>query len=138
MVFVFSGPLQVCAVGAGGGHTVGADDGAVEVQVRQPGRLRALQSGREVRCSGRQDGQPLVEVAVGGGGRHPVVAGELGEAGAVDEPAQDEHRLTEAAQRTPAIAGSGRDAVIAQQPARCSAVDRFTSSTAVYVTLIDT
>lgn len=82
----------------------------------QPGRLRALQRGREVRCPGRQDGQPLVEVAVCGRGRNPVVAGELGKTGAVDEPAQDEHRLTKAARRTPALAGSGHDAVIAQQP----------------------
>jgi hypothetical protein len=40
-----------------------------------------------------------------------VVTGELGKRGAVDEPAQDEHRLPEAA---------------------------HTSSTAVYVTLVDT
>jgi hypothetical protein len=65
MVLVFSGPPEVCA---GGGDAVGADDGAVEVQMRQPGYLRALQRGGEVRCPGRQNGQPLVEVAVGGGG----------------------------------------------------------------------
>jgi hypothetical protein len=98
MMPVFSGPPQVCAVEARGGDAVGADDGAVEVQVCQPGRLS------------------LVEVAVCGGNRHPIVAGELSQAGAVEEPAQDEHGLFEAAQRTPPLAGSGRDPVIAQQP----------------------
>jgi hypothetical protein len=99
----------------GGSDVVGADDGAVEVHMRQPGRLHALQRGGKVRCPGRQNGQPLVEVAVGGGDRQAAVAGELGNAGTVDEPAQDEHRLPETAQRTPALAGSGHDAVIAQQ-----------------------
>jgi hypothetical protein len=115
MVLVFSGPPQVCAVGARGGDAVGSDDRTVEVQVRQPGCLRTLQRGREVRCAGGQDGQPFVEVAVGGGDRQAVVASELGQSGAVEEPAQHEHPLAEAAQRAPALAGSGRDAVIAQQ-----------------------
>jgi hypothetical protein len=116
MMPVFSGPPQVCAVEARGGDAVGADDGAVEVQVCQPGRLRAFQRGLKVRCPGRRHGLSLVEVAVCGGNRHPIVAGELSQAGAVEEPAQDEHGLFEAAQRTPPLAGSGRDPVIAQQP----------------------
>lgn len=36
----FSGPPEVCAVGARSGGVVGADDSSVEVHMRQPGRLR--------------------------------------------------------------------------------------------------
>jgi hypothetical protein len=52
MVLVFSGPPEVCAVGARGGDAVGADDRTIEVQMRQPGCLRTLQRSREVRCPG--------------------------------------------------------------------------------------
>jgi hypothetical protein len=97
----------------------------------QPGRLRAFQRGREVRCPGRQNGQSFVEVAVCGGGRQAIVAGELGKAGVVDEPAQDEPCLPEAAQRTPAPAGSGRDAVVAQQPGLSAVFARATRTGSV-------
>lgn len=80
-----------------------------------PGRLHALQCGGEVRRPGRQNGQPLVEIAADGGGRQAVVTGELEKTGAVDEPAQDEHRLPEAAESTPPLTSPGRDAVIAQR-----------------------
>jgi hypothetical protein len=44
------------------------------------------------------------------------VAGELDEPGAVDEPAQDQDRLLEDAQRAGASAGAEPAAMLAQQP----------------------
>ncbi|MDQ0946139.1 hypothetical protein QFZ24_000062 [Streptomyces phaeochromogenes] len=57
-----------------------------------------------------------MQVAVGGRGRDAVVAGELGDTRAVDEPAQDQYRLLEDAQGPGAFAGPEPLAVAAQQP----------------------
>lgn len=77
-----SAPLR-----ADGGHAVGADDRAVQVEVGVPGRRRALQRGGQVGCVVGEHGQPLVQVAVRGRGRYAVVPGELDQARTVDEPA---------------------------------------------------
>ena len=109
MVAVFPGPPQVGAVGAEGGDAVGADDRAVQVEMGETSSFRVLQHVLEVRRLGCEHLQSLVEAAVGGGEADAVVAGELGHAGAVDEPAQDQHRLPEAGQRAAALTGTQLD-----------------------------
>lgn len=108
------GPPQVGLVRAGG-HAVGADDGAVQVEVGVPGRRSPLQRGGQVGGVVGQDGQSLVRIAVGGRHRNAVVPGELDQPGAVDEPAQHEHRLPEDAQRAGSLAGPEPLAVSEQQ-----------------------
>lgn len=115
MVLVLAGPPEVCFVGAGGGHAVGADHGAVEVEVGVPGSRRPLRRGGQIGCLVGQNGQPFVQVAVGRRHRDPVVPGELNQPGAVDEPAQHEHRLLEDAKRASAPAGPESFAVPPQQ-----------------------
>jgi hypothetical protein len=46
---------------------------------------------------------------------NPVVSGELGQSGAVDEPAQDQHRLPIAAQRPPPISRTSATALGGQE-----------------------
>lgn len=116
VVLVFSGPPEVCPVGSGGGDAVGADDGAVQVEVGVAGRGGSLQRGGEVRCVIGEHGQSLVRVAVGRGQRYGVVAGELGHARAVDEPPQDQDRLPEGAQGAGGPAGPDALAVLMQEP----------------------
>jgi hypothetical protein len=111
-------------VGARGrtGHVtaIGADQRAVDVHVGVPGaggQQRAPQPGG---LSG-QSVDALVQVAVGRRAADPVVGGQLGQPGAVDKPAQDQHRLSITAQRP--LAGSGATA------ARSAASSRDTNST---------
>lgn len=115
MVPVFPGPPQVGFVGVGGGHAVGADHHAVQVEVGVCGRRGPLQRGGQGRGVVGEYGQTLVQVAVGGRCRDAVVPGELDEPGTVDELAQHEHGLLEDAQGTGAFAGSQPVAVAAQQ-----------------------
>jgi len=115
VVLVFPRPPQVRSVGAGGSHAVGADHGAVQVEVGVPRHRRTLQRGGQIGRVVSQHGKSLVQVAVGGGGRDAVVPGELGDPGAVDEPAQHQHRLPEDAQRTGAPASAEPLAMGAQQ-----------------------
>lgn len=106
MVLVLAGPPQVGAVGAGCLRPVGGDDDPVQIHVRQaclPG------GGEGLPKAGSMSGEhvdPFVQVSVDGLGADGVVGGELGDASAVDEPAQDQHRLGEAAQRPAAPAGA--------------------------------
>jgi len=60
---------------AGGGHAVGADDRAVQVEVGVPGHRRTLRRGGLVGCVVSGHGQPLVRVAVRGRGLYAVVPG---------------------------------------------------------------
>lgn len=52
----------------------------------------------------------FVQVVVAGGAADGVVGGQLGHAGAVQEPADDQHRLFEAAQRPAAGTGTAAEA----------------------------
>jgi hypothetical protein len=79
------------------------------------GRRRAFQRGGQVGRMVGQDGQALVQVAVGGRRGDAVVPGELDEPGAVDEPAQHQHGRPEDAQGTCALAGAEPPTMVAQQ-----------------------
>lgn len=72
--------------GAGSGHAVGADDGAVQVEVGVSGCCGPLQRGGQAGGVLREHGDPLVQVPVGGGQRYAVVAGELSQSGTIDMP----------------------------------------------------
>lgn len=110
---VFPGPPQVRTVGASGGHAIGADHRAVQVEVGVSGRRRAFQCGGQVgRVVGEHGQAALVQVAVGGRGRDAVVPGELDEPGAVDEPAQHQHGLLEDAQGAGVLAGAAPHIVV--------------------------
>jgi hypothetical protein len=67
----------------------------------------------------------LVQVPVGGAAGDRVVGGELGQAGAVEEPAQDEYRLREAAQRPGALVGAQIAASEMQQAGQVLVDDNF-------------
>jgi hypothetical protein len=116
VVLVLPGPPQVGAVGAGGGDAVGTDDGALQVEMGVAGGRRPFQRGGQVRGVVGEHGQPLVQVGVCGGYRNPVVPGELGQPGPVDEPPQHQDTLLEDAQSAGPLAGAEPFAVLAQEP----------------------
>jgi hypothetical protein len=63
----------------------------------------------------------------------------LAHAGAVDEPAQDQHGLPETAQHPASAPGADLGPAVAQEAGQVlGGGDRCTSSTAVYVTLVGT
>lgn len=100
----------------GGGDAVGTDDGAVQVETGMAGGRRPFQRGGQIRGVVGEHGQPLVQVAVRGGYRNPVVPGELGQSGPVDEPSQHQDTLLEDAQSAGPLAGAEPFAVLAQEP----------------------
>lgn len=130
VVLVLAGPPQVRAVGVDGGHPVGADDRAVQVEVGVPGRRSPLQCGGQVGRVVGEHRQPLVRVAVGGRQRDAVVPGELGQAGVVDQ-----RSTSTACPKTPRVRVPLRVPSSSRCPrssfARCSAVAPRTASTAV-------
>lgn len=67
---------------------------------RAAGEQRTVQTG----CDGGEDIDALVQVAIRRGAADLVVAGELGDAGGVEEPAQHQHRVPPRSQRTPSAA----------------------------------
>ena len=102
-----------------------------------PGGLRGQQRRCRLGASGGERIDTLVQVVVAGGSADRVVEGQLRHPGAVEKPAQHQHRLREGAQRpsagtgtTPARSASSRPA---QHTPRCCS---RAGSVAVYVTLI--
>jgi hypothetical protein len=75
------------------------------------GQQRTPQPG----CGRGEDVDALVQMPVGRRGADPVVGGQLGQPGAVEEPAQDQHRLAVAAQRPPPASGASAPALGGQQ-----------------------
>src|SRR5437660_6340557 len=100
-------PPEIDAGGGAGDCTpVGLDQGAIDVDVGVPGRLRRQQSGLQLRGEGGENGDALVEVGVRGGLADGVVHGQLFDAGAIEEPADDQDRLLEAAQGAAVLTGT--------------------------------
>src|SRR3954462_3916668 len=97
------------------GTPVGADQGAVELHMRVTGGAGGQQRTAQPRGLGGEDVDALVQIAVDGRGADRVVGGQLGQPGAVDEPAQDQHRLPVAAQRAASGAGAASAAFGGQQ-----------------------
>jgi hypothetical protein len=62
-----------------------------------------------------QDVDALVQVPVGHRAADPVVGGQLSQPGAVEKPAQHQHRLPVAAQRPPPAAGASTPPLSGQQ-----------------------
>ena len=123
-------------VGPRGGDPVGVDQRAVHDHVGVPGRLGRQQRPvqRRLPCGEHRDG--LVAVVVGGRQPDVVVAGQLAQAGVVEQPAQRQHGLLVGAQRPPVPYGCPR-----RPRSACSRADRNraqssdTSRTAVYAIL---
>lgn len=105
VVLMLARPAQVGVVRARGRHPVGGDEDPVQVHVRQPGVLGRGEGLPQIKSVSGEHVDPLVQVSVDGLGADGVVGGEPGDAGAIDEPAQDQHRLGEAAQRPAAPCG---------------------------------
>lgn len=122
MVMVFARPPQIhCSpvagrAGSGGLAAVGAHQRAVEVHVGVPGRLRGQQRAVQTRRCGGEHIDALMQIPVGRGPADVVADSELSDAGGVEEPAQDQHRVPPRAQRTAAAAGTALPLVIGQQP----------------------
>jgi hypothetical protein len=85
---------------------VGADQGAVHGDVRMTGGAGGQQCPTQPRRCRGEHVDALVQVPVGRRGADPVVDGQLGQPGAVEEPAQHQHRLPIAAQRPPPTSGA--------------------------------
>lgn len=118
MVLVFPGPPQIGAVGAGVCAAVGEHDGAVQVQMPVTGDFGRSHGLGQVRGAGGQGDDAFVQVVVGGGLPDPVIDGELRHPGAVQEPADHQHRLPVAAQRPPSLPRSKLDPAQHQQPSQ--------------------
>jgi hypothetical protein len=100
MVVVFSRPPQVhLGCGSGRGHPVGLHQDAIDVHVAVPRGLGRQQRPVQARCPGSQHDDALVRIVVAGRLADPVVHGQLLHPGAVQEPAQYQHRLVMAGQR---------------------------------------
>jgi hypothetical protein len=107
VVFAFARPPQVhSGCGSRGPAPVGFDHGPVDVDMGVAGHLRCQQYRFQARGLGGEDVDAFVEVVVGGGLADAVVACQLGQSGAVEEPADDQDRLFEAAQRPGSRAGT--------------------------------
>jgi hypothetical protein len=106
MVLVLPAPRQVGAVRALHRDAVGVDQGAVEVQVGDPGRARGADRLVHLRGAGCEQVNRLVQPVVAGGLADVVVRGDLVNAGGVEEPTQHHHRVPERAERPRAAAGT--------------------------------
>lgn len=78
------------------------------------GGRRPFQRGAQIRGVVGEHGQPFVHVAVRGGHRDPVVPGELGQPGPIDEPPQHQDTLLDAQSAGPP-AGAEPFPVLAQE-----------------------
>lgn len=105
---VLARPPQVGLVRAGGGDAIGTDDGAVEVEVCEAGRGRALQ----LRWTGPGRGRRVRSALRGGSGRP---SGRRSGCRGRVESAQDQHALFERPQGTGALAGPETLTVFEQQ-----------------------
>jgi hypothetical protein len=104
---VLAAPPQVHpARRARGGDPVGGDQGAVEDDVGVAGGLGSQQRPAQRRLARGEHVDGLVAVGVGGGRGDGVVAGQLGHAGVVEQPAQRQHRLLAGGQRSGALPGA--------------------------------
>src|SRR5690606_2537648 len=113
---VLAGPPQVDpAGGARDGAAVGADHGAVEVDVGVAGHRGGGQRRVHRRGLVGQYRQRLVDVPVGGRAADVVVDGELGDPGRVVQPAQEQHRLVPGIQRSTPTAGTDLQSMARQQ-----------------------
>lgn len=81
---------------------------------RRPWPVQRCGAGRGLRG---EDGDDLVELAVGGGTGDPVITPARGDIGAVAEPAQAKHRLPVAGQGPAVGAGTAPAALGVEQPA---------------------
>ena len=82
---------------------VGGDDFAVQDHMGQAVVVGPFQRLTQIGGQVRQDGDELLQVAVGGGPRDAMVTGERVGAGAVAEPPQPQYRLAKATQRPAAL-----------------------------------
>jgi len=107
VVVMLARPPQVYAgCRARRGHPIGSDQRAVEVDVAVACSLRCQQRPVQARAVCSEHADAFVQVPVGRGGADRVVRGQLRHSCAVEEPAQQEHGLGEAAQRTAAATGA--------------------------------
>lgn len=98
--FVFLAEPQVVAVVPGTGEAVALDEHAVEDQETHLLLTAAVQNLVQVRGLSSEDIDALVQVAVAGGLGDAGVPGQAVHAAALTEPAQDQDRLPERAQRS--------------------------------------
>jgi len=101
---VLSRPPQVDPDGrAESRRSIGADQGAIQVHVAVPSQPGGEQRTVHARRGRGEHVDGFVQVAVGGRGAELVVGGELGDPGAVEEPAQHQHGVAVTPQRAPAL-----------------------------------
>ena len=94
---------------------VGGDDRPVQDHVRDSLALGPLQRLAQPGGLAGEHGDDLVQVAVGGGPRDAMVAGESIGGGAIAEPPHSQHGLPEAGQRPAAARGAAAVALGQQQ-----------------------
>ncbi|WP_394805494.1 hypothetical protein [Streptomyces althioticus] len=115
---------------------VDLDQSAVQQEMAVTGTLRRSEGPFQGGRLGLQGVDSFVQVAVAGALREPVVAGELGDAGAVDEPAQHHHRLAERGEQPGRTARTAVPAISRRETYQT--VSRSKVRMARYVTLAGT
>src|SRR5690606_21801781 len=111
MVVVLSGPPQVHPFGgAGRADAVGLDQRAVDDHVAVAGGLGRQQRPVQAGSLRGKHVDALLQVVIARGLADLVVPDQLADPGAVEEPAQDQHRLLEAAQHPAAPSGATPEA----------------------------